>query len=207
MYYKFYICSKYEFLGYSMLKGLGFPPLRLVLRRLIRLLFVFIIIFEYIIMNILSILSSLFIIFILYLAYNYTVDLENCKCADSVKENIYYIKNLELVLILLQVFGILSNVFSDYIKSNMFKILPFFMIYMIALLIILIVFIYNVYVFTTNTASCDCTNVWQKNILYIQSILYSISSIALLFIFGFLFKFSDKVKSLLLKAKKIKSVK
>ena len=137
-------------------------------------------------MKVINIIISLVIIYFLYAAYQYGVDLANCKCVESVKENIYFIKNIEIILIAISLFGILGNIlgsiYDKFIKKNMLKVLPFFIIYLITMFIILVFFVYNVYVFATNTGNCECADQWQKNILYIQSIVYSFSVFGMLFI-------------------------
>jgi hypothetical protein len=61
-------------------------------------------------------------------------------------------------------------------------------IYIFFLLAIELVYIYNVYTYIYSTNGCECMDHWQKYILYIQSIYYSLLPIAIIIIlllFGF----------------------
>ena len=128
-------------------------------------------------MRIWSIVVSLIIIYFLYAAYDYGTQLSSCNCAESVKSNITNIKYTEIFLIVMQVVGILINIFNYKMSLQYF---PLFIIYLIAIFIILVVFIYNIIVFVSKTDSCYCTNTWQKHILYVQAVVYSISSLVIM---------------------------
>ncbi len=128
-------------------------------------------------MKVWSIILSLIIIYFLYAAYDYGNKLTSCNCAESVKSNITNIKYTEIFLIVMQVVGILINLLNY--KMNL-QYFPLFIIYLIVVFIVLVVFIYNIYIFVSKTDSCYCTNTWQKHILYVQAIIYSISSLVIM---------------------------
>ena len=128
-------------------------------------------------MRIWSIVVSLIIIYFLYAAYDYGTRLSFCNCAESVKSNITNIKYTEIFLIVMQVVGILINLFNYKMGLQYF---PIFIIYLIIVFIVLVFFIYNISVFISKTDSCYCTNTWQKHILYVQAVVYSISSLLIM---------------------------
>jgi len=128
-------------------------------------------------MKIWSIILSVIIIYFLYAAYDYGNKLTSCNCAESAKSNITNIKYTEIFLIVVQVVGILINILNY--KMSL-QYLHLYTIYLIVMFIILVVFIYNIYVFVSKTDSCYCTNTWQKHILYVQAVVYSISSLLIM---------------------------
>ena len=141
-------------------------------------------------MKIWSIIVSLIIIYFLYAAYNYGNKLTSCNCAESVKSNITNIKYTEIFLIVMQVVGILINL----LNYNMnLQYLPLYTIYLIVMFIILVVFIYNIFVFVSKTNSCYCTNTWQKYILYVQAVIYSISSLLIMLGVFILMRIKSKI--------------
>ena len=154
-------------------------------------------------MNVWSIVVSLIIIYFLYAAYNYGNMLSTCNCAESVKSNITNIKYTEIFLIVMQVVGILINIFNYKMSLQYF---PLFIIYLIVIFIILVVFIYNIYVFVSKTDSCYCTNTWQKHILYVQAVVYTISSLAIMGGISFMIHLKRKIDASPKLQKKLKKL-
>ena len=136
-----------------------------------------------------SILTGVFIIFIYYKAYEYLDGLRSCSCAPK---ELSTLKNLEMFFIILTVFFTLVNLLK--FVSNKTLLIPagsdfiIMAIYLFFLLAIELVYIYNVYTYIYSTNGCACMDHWQKYILYIQSIMYSlvpILGVILLLLFGF----------------------
>jgi hypothetical protein len=154
---------------------------------------------------IIPILSSIFVLIFIYFAYSYVKNLDNCKCVSFLKDNIDNIKNIELFLISIQVIGIVMNIgtylfgfdIKKFAKTNYKPMMLFLGIYLIVLVTILINFIYNVYEFGTNIPKdCDCADKWQRDILYIQAVIYSFSSLSIvsLLVYGVYVGFRRKMK-------------
>ena len=154
-------------------------------------------------MKVWSIIVSLIIIYFLYAAYDYGNQLTSCNCAESVKSNITNIKYTEIFLIVMQVVGILINIFNYNLTLQYF---PLFFIYLIVVFIVLVVFIYNIYVFVSKTDSCYCTNRWQKHILYVQAIIYSISSLVIMLSVFALIRINSRIAANPALQKKIKKL-
>jgi len=150
-----------------------------------------------------SILSSVFVLIFIYYAYSYVKNLDNCKCVSFLRNHIENIKNIELFLIYIQVIGIFMNIgtyifgfdVNKFAKTNYKPMIVFLGIYLIVLVTILIHFIYNVYEFGTNIPKdCDCADKWQRDILYIQAIIYSFSSLSIVILLGFGFYVGGRPK-------------
>jgi len=140
-----------------------------------------------------GVIFSAFVLFFLYHAYSYVKGLDNCKCVSFLKNNIDNIKNIELFLIAIQVIGIVMNLIfylfgfdiKTFVKTNYKTMTVIFGIYLVVLLTILINFIYNVYDFGKQIPNdCDCADKWQRDILYIQAVIYSFSSLSIMFLLG-----------------------
>lgn len=152
-----------------------------------------------------SILSSIFVLFFIYYAYSYAKSLDNCNCVSFLRNHIENIKNIELFLICIQVIGIVMNIgtyifgfdMNNFAKANYKPMIFFLGIYLIVLVTILIHFIYNVYEFGNHIPKdCDCADKWQRDILYIQAVIYSFSSLSIVILlgFGFYVGFRRKIK-------------
>jgi hypothetical protein len=131
---------------------------------------------------ILNLILSFVILYFLYYAYNYTKSLEHCECVSALKHNIDSIKNIEFILIIINIIGIILNISVHLFKFSIFKyattFIPLIWFYMIFMVFMIVIFVYNVYVFGANlSTNCDCANKWQKDILFIQSGLYSLSAL------------------------------
>jgi magnesium-transporting ATPase (P-type) len=134
------------------------------------------------------IITGIILAFVYYKAYEYLDNLRSCNCAPK---GLNTLKNLEMFFIILTVFLTVINVLK--MVSNKTKLIPngsdFIInaIYLFFMLAIQIVYIYNVYVYIYSTDGCACMDQWQKYILYIQSIYYSLFPILiviLLLLFG-----------------------
>jgi len=141
-----------------------------------------------------SIISSVFVLFFIYYAYSYVKSLDNCNCVSFLRDNIDNIKKIELFLICIQVIGIVMNIgtyifgfdVDKFAKSNYKPMIVFLGIYLIVLVTILINFIYNVYEFGKHIPKdCDCADKWQRDILYIQAVIYSFSSLSIVILLGY----------------------
>jgi len=124
--------------------------------------------------SIITIVTSLIILFFLYRAYTYLGSLDKCECISKV-----YPQNLlhaELFIITLSVIGIASSIVSNFYGKNIIVLPPALMgLFALIILCVYIYFIYNAFEFSkTVKESCDCSNKWQKDIIYIQAIYYSI---------------------------------
>lgn len=134
------------------------------------------------------IIAGIILAFVYYKAYEYLDNLRSCNCAPK---ELSTLKNLEMFFIILTVFFTVVNVLK--LISNKTKLIPngsdfiITAIYLFFMLAIQIVYIYNVYVYIYSTNGCACMDQWQKYILYIQSIFYSLFPILIvigLLLFG-----------------------
>jgi hypothetical protein len=125
------------------------------------------------------ILSFVLIILILY-TYYYLVELSNCPCFVSNKDDKLYLDYMKFYLIL-DLFSILIALFllkhfNGKLKSGIENILLIFSV-------LLVIFIhgymtYNVYHFYNSIkAYCSCANKWQKYFVYYEGIVSGLVSI------------------------------
>ena len=117
---------------------------------------------------------SLIVLFFLYRAYTYLGSLDKCECISKVYPK--HLLHAELFFITLSVIGIAISIVSNIYGKNIVVLPPAAMgMFALVILSVYIYFIYNAFEFSkTVKESCDCSNKWQKDIIYIQAIYYSI---------------------------------
>ena len=133
-------------------------------------------------------------IFLIYTAYNYAKSVENCKCAKPVIQYINQIKNIEYFLLILSVIGIIVNILTifGFTGSSLYpyitKIIPLLIVYFSIYFSIISIFIYDIFEFLYKSPKgCDCIEKWQKDILIVQGILYTITFSIILSISAIIF--------------------
>jgi uncharacterized membrane protein len=122
-------------------------------------------------------------LYILYTAYSYADNLDSCKCADHLKPYIDHIKTVEQIFIVIQLIGIVINiVLIIFNPINITSRIPRpllmggFGMYFIFILFMAGYFVRNVWHFEQQLPEdCECALLWQRNILYIQALLYTFS--------------------------------
>ena len=136
---------------------------------------------------------SFAIMAILFSTYKYLGTLDNCSCIVN-HSSAKHLKDVEFILVVIITIGLLfriyyfvSNTTSAGLFHKLFKQYIAF-IYLIGLYIIGIIglyiyFLYNAYIFiTTLPKNCTCAQKWQIDVIYVQSIIYLISLIAIVII-------------------------
>jgi len=133
-------------------------------------------------------------LYILYTAYSYADNLDSCKCADHLKPYIDDIKLVEQILITFQLIAIIINIGlivldPKYIFTWIPRIILMggFGMYLICILFIAGYFVRNVWQFEQQLPEdCECALLWQRNILYIQALLYTFSLLIIFLVALFL---------------------
>jgi len=124
--------------------------------------------------------TSLVIIYFIYRAYAYLGDLDSCNCAPQpIVDNL---KTIELIYLCVSLTAVVFNViylifnlnFANFINKNN---------YLIGILILYIIFMFGLYFYyifnviefkKTLKPSCECTNQWQNDIIYIHALYMSL---------------------------------
>jgi len=122
-------------------------------------------------------------LYVIYTAYSYADSLKNCSCISSLKPQIEHIKTfeqalmtLQVIMILLQIIAIVMPPSKLFAFTSKYAIFWVFGIYILAIIFIMIYFVSSVYDFAEQIPEdCKCAMKWQRNILYLQALLYTFS--------------------------------
>jgi hypothetical protein len=111
---------------------------------------------------------------LIYFAYDYLRKLEECMCAqgkvlsEEHKANIHYLKQIELLLLILLFVNLLFA-----FQSRLTPLLS--TLFFFAILVVYAVFVKNVYQLYQNLPSdCDCALKWPRFYIYLQAILMTL---------------------------------
>lgn len=122
-------------------------------------------------------------LYVIYTAYSYADSLKDCSCISSLKTQIDHIKTfeqalmtLQVIMILLQIIAIVMPPSKLFAFTSKYAIFWVFGIYILAMIFIMIYFVSSVYDFAEQIPEdCKCAMKWQRNILYLQALLYTFS--------------------------------
>ena len=131
--------------------------------------------------TVINIIMMLILLVILYYIYKYLVNLNKCKCMNSV--NVKHIQYVEIFYIIITIIIVLVQVFVyfnlsnigpiKYIKNMFSKHLMYFivaaLVYFVIRYAVDIYLVYNV-AKMQSSASCDCSSSWELYAIYIQTI-------------------------------------
>lgn len=147
---------------------------------------------------------SFIILYFLYRAYIYLTELESCDCAPF--KYVENLRNIELIYLVLIVIGIFMKIvylmtnydFVKKIMNNSSSFVTFCLVtYACFVSIVFVWYLYNIYEFNTNLKStCECSNGWQNNILYVHALYMSMPII--LGILSVLFDYKVNISLLVL---------
>jgi len=135
-----------------------------------------------------SLFISIVILYFVYRAYDYLGNLEKCNCAPQVY--IERLKWVEIAYLVVYLTGIIANVLSMLtgIEFVMNSTVAFG--YFICILGLYVYFVYNLYEYRQQLKpSCECSNQWQNNIMYVQALYLSLP--ILLLVLGYVLGFSS----------------
>jgi hypothetical protein len=120
---------------------------------------------------------SAIVLYFIYYTYLYLRQLESCECAIRYRKDIIALKDMELILLVLNVFMIAGSVF-DY-KLHMKLNGALVGIFMLIEIVFLGIFINHTYhLYHKMPKNCDCFNKYPRYFLYLQAISYSITLIS-----------------------------
>ena len=139
--------------------------------------------------QILSFSFSFAIMGVLFSTYKYLGTLDNCSCIVN-NNSVKHLKDIEFILVVIITIGLLfriyyfvSNTTSVDILKKYIALLYLLGLYIIGIIGLYIYFLYNAYIFiTTLPKNCTCAQKWQIDVIYVQSIIYLISLIAIVII-------------------------
>ena len=139
--------------------------------------------------NFSKITMSVIYIILIFIAYRYLDNLKNCDCVNL--KSVENMKDSEIVLLGLAIFGLIIKIYKIIRKKEKIMELSIhFRVITVAMIIgIFIYFLNNFYTFfKTLPETCKCSDTFDKNVLYLQSLYYSIDLILIIIlIFGIFF--------------------
>lgn len=146
-------------------------------------------------------------IILIYVVYLYLDNLKTCDCVNQsitakLKDTQYTILQLTVIGSLLAIINTVFGMTSSKNKTVKMGIIASYIVLYIASVVIDVKFIYNTYNFhKTLQSPCECANKWQKYVIYIDAILYTITismTVFTIILLGKMIGFSN-LKSLAMK--------